>query len=338
MPTPNQESKLDLTALMENAGAKDGILDFPSFIRFALYEPERGYYSKQRKRVGRQSQTDFYTAQSLGPVFGKLVVQSCATLLGKSNLSEYVFVEIGAEPEECLLEGAIHPFSSSSTIRLGDKIQIPEKSVVFANEWLDSQPFRRFRFDKDKGWIERGLKLGKDSQLKEVDLPETGIPLPQCLQESDSQSCHNYILDLPGGANQALEALCNQPWSGLFLTFDYGLSLRQFIEERPKGIARAYHKHRITDKLTANVGEQDLTCHVCWDMLSEILEKSGFENLFLERQESFFLKHANSVVEQIVKAKPGTFDADRQTLLELLHPGNMGSKFQAFGGVRNQST
>ena len=62
-----------------------GALRFDAFMRLALYEPDIGYYRRDRTRVGRDRSTDFYTATSLGPVFGELVAAACANLLREAT-------------------------------------------------------------------------------------------------------------------------------------------------------------------------------------------------------------------------------------------------------------
>ena len=336
MPTPNESLNPSMLAALKEMVDETGRLDFETYVQTVLYAPEIGYYARESPRVGRLPEADFYTAQSLGPIFGRLVVKSCENLTGKETLGKYTFVEIGAEPGRSVLQGVAHSFGDVQTIRVGHEIVIPENAIVFANEWLDAQPFRRFRFDQEKGWIERGVGITDDGSIREVDLPEScldALPYPEKLP---SQTQHDYLLDLPTGADKALQDLCSQPWSGLFLTLDYGLTLVQFLEERPEGVARAYRRHRLSKDLLAHPGNQDITCHVCWDNLRNILHENGFRDIFLERQEAFFLRRASPVAEAIATAKPGTFDTDRQTLLEILHPGNMGSKFQALCGVRKK--
>ena len=53
------------------------------------------------------------------------------------------------------------------------------------------------------------------------------------------------------------------------------------------GTARAYYKHQHCDSLFSRIGEQDLTCQLCWDELSECLVKNDFFNINLQSQESF---------------------------------------------------
>ena len=332
MPMSNEKTQSDLIAALQDATDEKGQMDYPTFVTTTLYAPGVGYYSTSKMRVGRSTETDFYTAQSLGPIFGQLVVAACESLLGDTDLNTYTFVEIAAEPDRSVLQGVEHKFGATKTIRLFDSLDIPPNAIVFANEWLDAQPFRRFRFDKEKGWLERGVEL-TESGLREIDLHQSDN-ISSFLKEISPDTPHDYLLDLPTGAKDSLIELCSKEWNGLFLTFDYGLSMEDFTRRRPEGVARAYKRHRLSNDLLASPGEQDITCHVCWDMLEAVLRDQGFAKVQVERQESFLLGHASSACEAIVTGKGGEFDPDRQTLMELLHPGNMGAKFQVLRGIR----
>ena len=330
----NEKPPPDLIAALRDATDEKGQMDYPTFVTKTLYDPELGYYSTAKTRVGRSPKADFYTAQSLGPIFGKLVVAACESLLGDTDPNSYTFVEIAAEPDRSVLQGVEHNFGATKTIRLFDSLDIPSKAIVFANEWLDAQPFRRFRFDKSQGWLERGVEV-TESGLREIDMHQSG-DIPPFLKEISPDTPHDYLLDLPTGAKESLVNLCSKEWNGLFLTFDYGLSLEDFTRRRPEGVARGYRGHRLSSDILAFPGEQDITCHVCWDMLEDVLMDHGFVEVQVERQESFLLGHASSACKAIVTGKAGEFDPDRQTLMELLHPGNMGAKFQALRGIRSE--
>lgn len=328
----NEKPQSDLIAALRDATDEKGQMDYPTFVTKTLYAPEVGYYSTAKTRVGRSPEADFFTAQSLGPIFGQLIVAACESLLGDADPNSYTFVEIAAEPDRSVLQGVEHDFGATQTIRLFDSLDIPPKAIVFANEWLDAQPFRRFRFDKDQGWLERGVEV-TESGLREIDMHQSGDIPPFLKEISPGTSC-DYLLDLPTGAKESLVNLCSKEWNGLFLTFDYGLSLEDFTRRRPEGVARGYRGHRLSSDILAFPGEQDITCHVCWDMLEAVLMDHGFVEVQVERQESFLLGHASSACKAIVTGKAGEFDPDRQTLMELLHPGNMGAKFQALRGIR----
>src|SRR5690348_4706891 len=94
---------------LKSISRPSGLISYKTFIKEALYAPKIGYYSKNAHRVGRNPNTDFYTAQSLGPVFKKLLLTSIKTLLKDEPLENFTFVEIGAEPRQSLFENSSHP-------------------------------------------------------------------------------------------------------------------------------------------------------------------------------------------------------------------------------------
>tara|TARA_B100000749_G_C18003592_1_gene292316 strand:+ start:208 stop:408 length:201 start_codon:yes stop_codon:yes gene_type:complete len=61
-------SPLDSTKLFSKLFARcldgESAMSFASFMDLALYDPEVGYYRRDRIRVGRDPQSDFYTAET----------------------------------------------------------------------------------------------------------------------------------------------------------------------------------------------------------------------------------------------------------------------------------
>jgi SAM-dependent MidA family methyltransferase len=300
-------------------------LGFAEFMEVALYEPDLGYYRRNGPRIGYGSGTDFFTASTSAPLFGRLVVAACVRLLGDEPPLSFEFVEIGAEPGGGVLKGLRHPFRSARQIGLGEPLRIEGPCVVFSNELFDAQPFRRFRF-RDGQWRELGVSL--DEVLSEVEFAaEMPPPLPRAAPEG-------YVFDAPTGASDLAAAVAAQPWAGLFLAFDYGKSWEELAWTIPEGTARSYHRHIQGNDLLARPGEQDLTCHVCWDWLTDALRVGGFDAPRLESQEGFFIHHSGGVIAAEMAAEAGRLSREKLSLLQLLHPAHMGQKFQALWAIR----
>ncbi len=320
---------------------------FDRFMELALYDPGFGYYRRDRKRVGRGGDTDFFTSTTSGPVFGELVCAAAEGLLREKDADprDYVFVEIGAEPDGGVLAGVKHPFGGGRTIRAGEAIAgnaaLSGKCVVFSNELFDAQPFRRFVF-RGGVWRELGVALDAGAgALAEVEMSErergSGERVPAILPASAPEGWH---VDFPQAASVLARDIARQPWSGLFLACDYGKSWRELIESTPAGTARAYFRHRQSNDLLANPGGQDLTCHICWDWLSEALAEAGFAAPQVESQEAFFVRRAGAYLakafaeDAALAATPGT---RKRALMQLLHPAHMGRKFQALHAFRPET-
>jgi SAM-dependent MidA family methyltransferase len=301
---------------------------FADFMEVALYDPAVGYYRRDRARIGYAAGTDFLTATASAPLFGSLVVAACVRLLAPADPLGFEFVEIGAERATGVLDNAAHPFRRARAVGVGEPLEIAGPSIVFSNELFDAQPFRRYR-SRPGGWRELGVSLG-DGTLAEVELaPEE--PLPANLPPDAPEG---YVIDAPLAAAGLARTLAAQPWSGLFLAFDYGKSWEEIAYGTPAGTGRAYRRHAQGNDLLAFPGDQDLTCHVCWDWLKEALAGAGFRDPRVESQESFFTRHAGGFIEAFAAAEAGGQSRSKLSLLQLLHPAHMGQKFQALWALR----
>ncbi len=299
---------------------------YDHFVETALYDPECGYYRSGKRRVGRSPGTDFFTASTSGRWFGELVAAAMVSLLDGRDPGTFTFVEVGAEPGQAVLDHVAHPFARTEVRRLGEPLALRGPTLLFSNELFDAQPFRRF-IARTGHWVELGVTLRGDS-LEEVELGPSQEPwLPEAAMDG-------YRLDAPRASIELLETQAAQPWTGVFMACDYGKSLRELVEATPHGTARAYWNHQQSNDLLVRLGEQDLTVHVCWDWLEEALKRHGFATPTVVSQESFFIRHAARYLEASLAADGGERSERKRALLQLLHPGHLGQKFQVLSAQR----
>lgn len=313
-----------------SAISQNGQLSYAQFSEVALYHKEHGYYRQPRQRVGREG-SDFMTATTLGKPFGKLVIASAANLLAGRDLSTHTFVEIGAEPGATHFDGCEMPFGETLTLRLGEFLEIPPRAVVFANELLDAQPFHRLK-RKGGEWVELGVAVGPNG-LSEIELPEPTAQAQAIVAQLPDDQPEGWHFDAAPKAIDLLEQLTTQAWEGAILCFDYGRTLSELLSVTPQGSARAYYQHRQSGNLLAHPGDQDLTCHVCWDWLESVLGRNGFRSISVERQEAFLVKQAQTTIGRIMD-HPETPMMEKRAIAALLHPAFFGSAFQVLSGVR----
>jgi SAM-dependent MidA family methyltransferase len=311
-----------------------GPISYAEYIKIALYSPDLGYYTRQQPRVGRNSERDFYTAESLGAVFARLVSTAAQDLLPSGVAAKSTFIEIAAEPGQALLDNlATHPFAASRIIRQGEPIQASGPVIIFANEWLDALPFHRLIF-KQGLWRERGVQVSQDGTLQEVLLKDFSPPVAAISQRLPTSAEADYELDIPLAAEAALADLLAQEWSGLILFFDYGKTWQSLTTDCAAGTARTYKRHTQENDLLDQPGQKDITCDVCWDPLKAQLTASCSNPPTLESQESFLVLRAQRAAESIICEAAGSFSTQRQTLMELIHPAHMGRRFQVLWGIR----
>jgi SAM-dependent MidA family methyltransferase len=308
-------------------------MPFDDYVKWALYDTEIGYYTRQKQRVGRNKDSDFFTSASFdSSVWGKLLMEASCALISEGEPADYVFVEIAAEPEKNSLGDLPHPFKAIKTIRLGEPLNIPKNSIVFSNEWLDAQPFKRYRFDPiTKNWNEIGVTM-KEGKWTEIPLPsvvqteEVVLTFPQDLN-------FKYTIYWPIGAEMSLNNLVRETWQGLFITFDYGLDIERIFRDFPDGTGRSYFNQKMDHDLLEQPGTKDITCHVCWNKLQETLLNNKFKKINLQSQESFFMRYAANRIQEIIEDKD-TKQEEIGTLKELIHPLHLGQKFQVLHGWR----
>lgn len=309
-----------------------GRLGFDRFMELALYHPVWGYYRRPKPRVGYGGDTDFFTASTSGPVFGEMIVAACTQLMAGADPAAHTFVEIGAEPGGGVLAGVAHPFGATRTVQVGEPIALAGACIVFSNELFDAQPFRRF-VGRDGKWRELGVWLTPDGTFAEIELP--AAPDAALLAALPADVREGYVIDAPLAATALLGQIAAQPWNGLFLACDYGKSWRELAEACPAGTARAYFRHTQSNDLLARPGEQDLTCHVCWDWLADALVRHGFGAPRVESQETFFVRHAAGLLEAIASAEASRLSQRKLALMQLLHPAHLGQKFQVLHALRS---
>ncbi|HVT72309.1 MAG TPA: SAM-dependent methyltransferase [Lacunisphaera sp.] len=313
------------------AGAAAGV-SFARYMDLAMYHPAAGYYTRDFRRVGRDERADFYTATSFNPVFGELVIAAATRLLAPARPADHVFVEIGAEPGGGVLRDLAHPFSAYRTVSLGQAIELPPAAVVFSNELFDAQPFHRVVWRRG-AWRELGVAL-HGRQLREVELPNLSPEIAAEAGRLPAAAPEDYHIDLPLRTVPLLERIAGPPWRGLFLAFDYGKSWEELARNLPAGTARTYHRQRIGNDLLARPGKQDLTCHICWDWLEDGLARAGFIEPQVDFQERFFMRYAADALAAMTQAEAGRLSPRKRMMMQLLHPSNMGHKFQVLHALR----
>ncbi len=115
---------------------------------------------------------------------------------------------------------------------------------------------------------------------------------------------------------------------GRLLTFDYGLAAEEFfLPHRGNGTLRAYYRHRPSNDLLANIGEQDLTADVNFTALQRAGEWAGLKTDGLFSQAEFLTR----IGETIWRARSGFGEwSSNQTrqFQTLTHPEHLGRSFK----------
>lgn len=323
-----------------------GPLPFARFMELALYHPEHGYYATANSAVRVGARGDFFTAVSVGSVFGRLLArqvarwwkedgsprafdlvewgahdgQLAADLLAALSrdapdchaAARYTLVEPLARLEEMqrrLLAGGGKARWVRDARDLGTV-----RGVILANELLDSLPFRIH----ERAVGDRELRVGLEGggfawQAAGGGGAEGGLVPSSWRGRWETRPSVGEWL---GAAAAALER-------GRILLFDYGWTDEEyFAVPRPTGTARAYRGHRAREDLLANPGEQDLTAHVRW---TPVLKEAVARGLEVEE----FLQQGRWLA-RVLAADAWPLDAEEvRQFNTLTHPDIMGEPFRA---------
>jgi len=183
--------------------------------------------------------------------------------------------------------------------------------IIFSNELLDAMPVRRFGWDAAKKlWFEWGVAIegGKfvwariqnpevRSQKSELNLPSVLRHLPAALL---AVLPDGYTIETCPAAENWWREAASLLERGRLMTIDYGLTADElFSPSRTRGTLRAYFRHRASDDILANVGEQDLTAHVNFSAIQTAGESAGLTTESFPTQPQFLTR----ILEKTLKDK-----------------------------------
>ena len=204
------------------------------------------------------------------------------------------------------------------------------EAVIFSNELLDAMPVHRLGWDaQEKKWFEWGVSSDSGKLV--------WSRLPAKSDHVSRFTAHEPLFDLlPDGYTVEISPAAEKWWRtaaevfahGRLMTIDYGFtSDEQFSPSRIDGTLRAYRRHRVTNDILADPGEQDLTAHVDFSAMQLIGEAAGL------RTETFCsqTQYLTRIVEKIFK-QPGSFaewsPKQSRQIQTLTHPDHLGRAFR----------
>lgn len=321
-------------------------MTFARFMDLALYSAD-GYYQKPRP-IGKTG--DFYTSVSVGNLFGELLARQFSTWLRETETSqivetgahdgslardilrwfktnsikvEYVIVEPSCERRQWQQQTLEH---FRDCVRWEKQLPSNIRGVIASNELLDAMPVHRLRWDAERrSWTEWFIACDADGLIWQSGhlSAEVKNHVPIVDEQLAEVLPDGFTVDTSPASVKWWNAAARSLEKGRLVAIDYGLAEDEFFRpDRSNGTARAYFKHRVTDDLLANVGEQDLTAHVNWTAIQRIGEAAGLKTEIFSSQEQFLMG-----IVQLAASENWTPEHIKQ-LKTLTHPNFLGRAFR----------
>lgn len=336
----------------------NGPMPFPEFMTHALYDPERGYYAKGTRQVGRGG--DFFTSVSVGPLFGILLayrfirewkelgspekwrIIECGAhdgTLAKDILSEIRAKHSGAfealeyvipEPLQRLQEAqrktlADFPNTARFIQEINELHAHPLPGVAFGNELLDALPFQIVTWT-DGEWHEVGVSLDAAGTFVWVNkslLPES--ILSEALAAVAGDFSEGYRTEFRTNYAEFLAPLTQALSRGTLLWIDYGFARPEYYHpDRTTGTLRTFSKHRAAEDPLATPGELDITAHVDFTAVAESAIAIGCTPALFRNQGAWLTE----IARDWLLSMEGSPDAGGLRQFQTLtHPGHLGRSF-----------
>ena len=270
---------------------------FERFMDFCLYDPTHGYYTSEKKVFGPEG--DYYTSPYTHPFFAQSLADAFASYfeaLGRPHVFD--LVELGAG--EGILGGAVLGYLKAAHPIVFDHLQyqavesqcprLPSKieGVVFSNEFFDALPVHRVRV---RGSQLREIYVRINDEISEL---EGEISDPRIREYMKSGFRHwedgcEYEVNLR--MVDMLQELEKRMECGFLLTIDYGYEWQHYqAMNRAGGTLMCYHRHQMVTNPYLNIGQQDITAHVNFDVMKKVGAELGWRNQPLKTQRRFLME------------------------------------------------
>jgi len=253
-----------------------GPVPFRRFMDVALYHPEYGYYRRSRDPFGKTG--DYYTAEQLQPVFGILIgakVRRMFEDLGKP--ADFTVVELGAGRRE--MASAFSGFRYCPVDIDGGDWPENFTGVVFTNEFFDALPVH-LTVRRQKIFREVFVDW-QDGRFAWADGDPVRGELKNYLERYALAAAEGDIVEVNLEALHWIEHVAGRLERGYVFTIDYGYTVRE-RSRFPLGSLMSYRNHVAREDVLADLGERDITAHVCFTALEEQGARFGLETVRFE--------------------------------------------------------
>lgn len=329
------------------------------FVEKALFDDKAGYY-KTKNPIGQSS--DFITAPEISQVFGELlaayILQSIVGLKGKISLVEMgagrgvLFYDILAtfhklaksndQIAKLLAETNFSIIEINPVLRKVQKEKLSDFSVNFYEDFdtfsqdhdarqivfISNELFDCFAIDQyvlcEGGWRER-VVVGS-GQKRSFNL----APSDKDVNEFVKKEVGNALMPLGGvyeyskSAREFMGKLCNilKCRGGLAINIDYGYYKNQFVNS-----LQGVKNHKKCDVLQ-DPGNVDITAHVDFGALDNVVKALGLKSSFLSQKEFLVSLGVEERQKSLIEKNPEKVKEINLAVDRLINSDEMGDLFK----------
>ena len=321
-----------MTPLQQFLVDSGGVVTFEKFMRWALYEPQHGYYSRRVTNVGRTG--DFATSATLSPALGQAI-----TAWAKAHREEAIsdnrwhLIEVGPGNGQLAagilrsLRGWMHRRLTYHLVEISTPLAERQRetlrhaargllapslhwhteiahalqeadghALIISNELVDAFPCVALELGPGAdGFREVGLRWDDARQEPVEILLDPSADYSACVAALPQEARR---IEIHSSWREWLEKWRKDWKRGRMLTIDYGDRAGTLYHRRPRGTLRGFFRQQRIDgpEIYERAGHQDLTADVNFSDLVRWGEELGLTAAPLQTQRDFIL-HWNPGVE-----------------------------------------
>lgn len=297
---------------------------FSAFMARALFDPQRGYYTRNIKTVGARG--DFSTNATLSPLLGQAIAAWLKEEISQQRSVKHI-IEIGAGDGSLMAsirkslgwwtrrQFHFHIVETSAVLQTRQRQRLAKHSTtwhqtmaealraadgaafIYHNEVLDAFPATLIQWQDDQ-WHE--VFVGRDSagrareDLQPCTLNASSVFAAWQPPPHPRQRCEVHV-----SVKDWMTEWSPHWQHGAMLTMDYGDTFPALYHRRPNGTLRAYLlQHRLEGmSIYENPGRQDITADVNFTDYRDWARELGWEEAAYGTQADF--------IGARVKVRPG---------------------------------
>lgn len=299
-----------------------------SFIEFALYNEDYGYYTKKRN-LTEDYITSPLTHHSFGYMIAKQIIQvsnyyknpkhfSIIELGGSSGKLKNDILDYIKKYNKKIYKSLIYLNIDKSNDKSLLNVDFNSKyGCIISNEFFDALPFDRFK--KEGGQLKE-IFIQKDDDNNLIEVFKKSEKTKIFPEEFILKIPSNSRIEITNNLSKICEKISTFLDHCIMITIDYGYEdIDRLLINNPSGLIRCYRNHNMDKDILSFIGEKDITCDVNFHILNQYLSESGFKTIGHTLQQKFL---QNMGIKNIFHS---TKDAsEKKQIISLMNPDGLG--------------